>query len=314
MFSTDFQRYLKIMLKTQRERSIINDIWGSMSIMILKRFVKRRQNDMKYFRIAISALCILSICLYAIFFIKEKSQDKTYPVITIDEEIIDVSIKVTDEELLKGVTAYDAKDGDISSKIMIESISKFVEHGVSIVTYSVCDNDNHATSATRKIRYTDYTEPVFVIEESLVFPLGQKVNIQSCVGAWDCIDGDISDRVIITATDYNTNEVGAFNVSLMATNSKGDTIYMEVPVYIKDVSFSAPKIDLSDHLVYSKVGQEVDLVSYVRSAVDKYEQPVNVLIDTNLDINKPGTYEAHYETQDTDGRRGYAIMTIIVEE
>ena len=119
---------------------------------------------MKYFRIGISVLCALSICLYAIFFIREKSQDKTYPVISIDEEIIDVSIKVTDEELLKGVTARDAKDGDITSKIIIESVSDFIEHGVSIVTYSVCDNDNHATSATRKIRYTDYTEPVFIIE------------------------------------------------------------------------------------------------------------------------------------------------------
>ncbi len=269
---------------------------------------------MKYFRIVIIALCTLSICLYAIFFIREKSQDKTYPVITIDEEIIDVSIKVTDEELLKGVTAYDKKDGDISSKINVESISKFVEDGVSIVTYSVCDNDNHAASATRKIRYTDYTEPVFEIKESLVFRLGQKINLQSCVGAWDCIDGDISDRVIITATDYNTNEVGAFSVSLMATNSKGDTIYMEVPVYIKDLSFSAPKIKLSEHLIYTKVGQEVNLHEFVISEIENAEQPTGYLIDTNLDINKPGIYEAHFEKQDSDGRRGYATMTIIVEE
>ncbi len=269
---------------------------------------------MKYLRIGISVLCALSICLYAVFFIKEKQQDKTYPVITMDEDIIDVSIKITDEELLKGVSAYDEKDGDITSKIIVQSISKFVEHGVSLVTYAVCDNDNHATSATRKIRFVDYKEPEFVIKESLVFSLGQKINIQECIGAKDCIDGDISDRVIITSTDYNANEVGVFQVSLMATNSMGDTIYMEVPVYIKDLSLSAPKIELSEHLVYTKVGKEVDLVKYVRSAVDKYEQPVNVLIDTNLDVNKPGSYEARYETQDVDGRRGYAVMTIIVEE
>ncbi len=269
---------------------------------------------MKYLRIGISVLCALSICLYAVFFIKEQKEDKTRPVITIDEEIIDVSIKITDEELLKGVTAYDEKDGDITSKIIVESISKFVDYGVSIVTYSVCDNDKHATSATRKIRFVDYTEPVFVIKESLVFNLGEKINIQSCVGATDCIDGDISDRVLITATDYNVNEVGVFTVSLMATNSMGDSIHMELPVYIKDLSLSAPKIELSEHIIYTKVGQEVNLVNYVRSAVDKYEQPVNVLIDTNLDVNKPGSYEARYETQDVDGRRGYAVMTIIVEE
>jgi hypothetical protein len=70
------------------------------------------------------------------------------------------------------------------------------------------------------------------------------------VTAYDAKDGDISDRVIITATDYNTNEVGVFNVSLVATNSMGGTIYMEVPVYIKDLSFYAPKIELTEHLVH----------------------------------------------------------------
>ena len=47
---------------------------------------------MKYFRIAVCVLCAFSICLYAVFFVREKSQDKTYPVISIDEEIIDVRL------------------------------------------------------------------------------------------------------------------------------------------------------------------------------------------------------------------------------
>ena len=269
---------------------------------------------MKYLRIGVSLLCALSVCVFAFFYIREMRQDKTYPVITVEKEIVDVSLDFSDEDLLEGITAYDEKDGDITSKLIVESISKFIEDGVSIVTYSVCDNDNHATSTTRRVRFTDYTEPRFVIKESLVFGLGASIDIQSCVGAYDCIDGDISDRVIVTSTDYKTNEVGVFKVSLSATNSMGDSIHMELPVYIKDLSLSAPQIQLSEHIVYTKVGEKVDLVEYVRSAVDRYEQPVGVLIDTNLNINKPGMYEARYETQDVDGRRGYAIMTIIVEE
>lgn len=269
---------------------------------------------MKYFRIVIVTICIVTLVLAGVFYVREQSMDKTYPVISIEGDIIDISLKMTKEELMQGVTAYDGKDGDITSKVIVESVSKFVEDGVSIITYSVCDNDRHATSATRKIRFTDYTEPEFVIKESLMFSIGEDVDIQSCIGAYDCIDGDISDRVIITSTDYNANEVGAFKVALMVTNSMGDTVNMEVPVYIKDLSFSAPQIELAEYITYTKVGQKVDLTENVRSAVDRYEQPVNVLIDTNLDINKPGTYEARYETQDVDGRKGYAIMTIIVEE
>ena len=57
---------------------------------------------MKYFRIAVCVLCAFSICLYAVFFVREKSQDKTYPVISIDEEIIDkISDTVTIKKLIK---------------------------------------------------------------------------------------------------------------------------------------------------------------------------------------------------------------------
>lgn len=270
---------------------------------------------MKYLRIGVSLMCVLALAVFAVFYVKEQQKDTTYPVITIDGEIVDVSLKMTEEELLKGVTAYDEKDGDISQKLIIESISKFIEEGVCVVTYSVCDDDNHATSATRKIRIIDYTDPVFVIRQSLVFGLGEKINLASYIGAQDCIDGDISDRVIITATDYNTNEEGVFNVSLKATNSMGDSIYMELPVYIEDRSYSAPQIELSDYIVYAKVGEEIDLKEYIISAIDKEDQAgMKVLIDTNYKPNVPGVYEAHYETTDSDGKEGHAVLTIIVQE
>lgn len=270
---------------------------------------------MRYLRVGVSLLCVLTLCIFAVFYVKEQKKDTTYPVITIDNEIIDVSLQMTDEELFKGVTAYDEKDGDISSKLIVESVSKFIEDGVSIVTYSVCDDDNHAASATRKIRFTDYTDPVFIINESLVFGLGEDINLASYIGAYDCIDGDISDRVIITATDYNTNEEGVFKVSLKATNSMGDSIYMEVPVYIEDKSFSAPQIDLTDYIVYAKVGEEIDLTEYIVGAIDKEEQNgMRILIDTNYDPDVPGTYQAHYETTDANGKEGHAVLTIIVEE
>ena len=115
---------------------------------------------MKYFRIGISLLCILSICLSAVFFVKSKMQDKTYPVITIDEQIIDVSINVTDEGLLKGVTAYDKKDGDITSKIYIESISKFVEHGIYIATVLVHYQGTLTRILTGNVTLLALLEPV----------------------------------------------------------------------------------------------------------------------------------------------------------
>ncbi len=270
---------------------------------------------MKYLRIGVSLICVLFLALFGVFYFKEQQKDTTYPVISIDSEIIDISLKMTEEELLAGVTAYDEKDGDITSKLIVESISKFIEDGVSVVTYSVCDEDNHATSVTRKIRFVDYTDPTFIIKQSLVFGLGEKINLASHIGAYDCIDGDISDRVVITATDYNTNEEGVFNVSLRVTNSMGDSIYMELPVYIEDKSYSAPQIELTDYIVYAKKGEKIDLTEFILSAIDKENQAgMKVLIDTNYKPDVPGIYEAHYETTDVDGIKGHAVLTIIVEE
>ncbi len=269
---------------------------------------------MKILRIVVTGLMAFSLCLFAGFFIYEQLQDKTVPVITVENEIMDVSLKADDKELLKGVTAYDKKDGDITSRVIVESISKFTEEGVSVVTYAVCDNDNHVTSAKRKIRFKDYTEPYFVVKEALVFAVGEKADIVSKIGAMDCIDGDISDRVILTATDFETNKVGVFTVSVKATNSMGDTIYMDLPVYVEERSVAAPSLKLKKYLVKTKVGEKLDLSQFVSAATDENGKPLqNIIIDTNFDPTKPGKYQAHYYTSDANNREGHSLLTIIVE-
>ena len=265
-------------------------------------------------RIVVAAFA-LSLCLFAVFYIIEISEDKTVPKLTVNSEILDVSLAADEKEMLKGVTAYDEKDGDLTSRIMIESISKFTEKGVAVVTYAVCDDDNHVATARRKIRYKDYTPPYFVVNKTLVFALGEEINLSSAIGAYDCIDGDISDRVIITATDYETNKVGVFKISVKATNSMGDTIYMDLPVYVEQQNVAAPEIQLKEYLVHLKVGQEYDLTKNIKSVKDKFGQQMqNVIIDTNYDPNKVGKYEAHYYVYDSKNREGHSILTIFVEE
>lgn len=269
---------------------------------------------MKILQKVMIAVFALSVCLFAGFYISELMQDKTVPVITIEEEVLDVSLKADYAEMLKGVTAYDEKDGDITENIIVESVSKFTEKGVAIVTYAVCDNDNHVATAKRKIRYKDYTKPYFVVNKSLVFGVGEDVELSSAISAYDCIDGDISDRVIITATDYETNKVGVFKISVKVTNSMGDTIYMDLPVYIEDKSVAAPQIQLKEYLVKLKVGQKYDLTENIVSSTDTYGQHLsNIIIDTNLKTDKPGEYQAHYYTTDAKNREGHSILTIIVE-
>lgn len=270
---------------------------------------------MKLLRRIMVAAFALAVCVFAVFYIMDMREDKTIPVLKVESEILDISLEAGEEEMLQGVTAYDKKDGDITSRIMIESISKFTEDGVAIITYAVCDNDNHVVTAKRKIRYKDYTEPYFVVNNSLSFAVGEDIDLASAISAYDCIDGDISNKVIITATDFETNKVGVFKISVKVTNSMGDTIYMDLPVYVEEKNIAAPEIELKEYLVHVKVGEEYDLYENVLSAKDKFGQPMsNVIIDTNYDPQNPGKYEAHYYAYDSKNREGHSILTIFVEE
>lgn len=270
---------------------------------------------MKILRLCVSFIFIIVLAVYVLFRFQQMNIDRTYPVITVDSEMLYVSLDATEEELLAGVTAFDEKDGDLTDKIIVESISRFTEPGVSVVRYAVCDHDNHVSSAVRKISYANYQPPQFTLKDSLVFGVSQNINIRSILGAQDLIDGDISNKVIITANEYSSNVVGVYHISAKVTNSKGDMISLQLPVYVEDISLSAPKIQLSDYLVYLECGEGYNLTSNLLSAVDsqKNDLTAQVRIDTNLDTSVPGMYEAHYRVYDEFGRVGHEILTVIVE-
>lgn len=271
---------------------------------------------MKILRFSVLTLFILTLCAFVVFNIMQIRLDHTYPTITIDDGILDVSLDADRDELLTGVTAFDEKDGDITDKVIIESISRFTDKGVSVVKYSVCDNDNHASSAQRKIRYTDYESPRFTLSDSLIFGVSENISIRYILGAMDCIDGDISDKVIITAIEYSSQTVGTYNISAKVTNSKGDKISVDLPIYIEQIALSAPKITLENYILYAEVGDEIDLKANLISAinVDGEDMRDSVLIDTNLDTSVAGQYEAHYRCTDAYGREAHKILTVIVED
>lgn len=270
---------------------------------------------MKILRTTTVILFALVLAVFSYVFVNEKlSADHTYPTITVAEDIIDVSLNASREELLRGVSAYDEKDGDLSDKIIIESISKFVEPGVSVVTYAVCDGDDHVATNTRKVRYTEYTPPKFTMSDSLVYSLTDKIAITDIIGAYDVIDGDIGKSVIINASDYESNTEGVFTITVQASNSKGDVITMTLPVYVENNGLSAPEITLSEYLVYAKAGEAIDPAEYLSSISTENIVPDSYMVDTDYNPNVAGTYQAHFYVTDLNGRKGHSILTIIVTE
>ena len=271
----------------------------------------------KMLRKIILILFALIFAAFVGFSIAERlTTDRTLPQIEVPQDVLKVSIKDPEEKLLEGIVATDGKDGNITQNVIVESVSKFIRTGVCTVTYAVVDSDNHVAKATRTLEYTDYTSPEFYMKRVLVYSVDEDMDIHEAVGARDCIDGDISDKVTIVATDYVENMAGVFNVSLQVSNSMGDTIYLDITVHVEGNETMSPQIALKKSLIYIKKGEKPDFEDYIQEVtIDGVVMTdYGMMISSNFNSDIPGTYNVHYYITTTTGYEGHSILTVVVEE
>ena len=273
---------------------------------------------MKIFRISILIIFGIAFLAFCWCFIKDHhGVDETIPVINIPEGTLVVETDAEEKDFLAGVTAYDEKDGDLTDRLMIESVSKFsnVKKGICKVTYAVCDNDKHVTSASRKIQFKGYKSPIFTSNRSLCFSMYEKIDLTEAIGAKDCIEGDLSGNVIITSTDYESGVAGSFSIMLKLTTEKGDLIEEEIPLIVEDRPLNAPSIQLKEYIAYVDKNSAFNPKSYLKHAEDAMELDLtpNVTIDSNVKIGKKGVYTVNYYVSDSLDRTGHSMLIVIVK-
>lgn len=271
---------------------------------------------MRIMRVAIVILFVLTSIAFAGVYVHQKSTlDNTLPQITLDTDYIEVSCNATNEDFLKGVTATDKKDGDLTDKVIVESVSRFIEPGVCEVKYAVCDSNNHVARATRRVRYKDYEAPKFTLDASLCFSLYETINISSFIGAVDSIEGDVSENVVITSPDYTSAVSGIFSLELSVSNKKGDTSTLSIPLIMEDRPLSAPVIELEEYLVYVDKGQSFNFEDNIVAATDRNDKDLteDVVIDDNVNFSESGTYTVHYFVTDKNEAEGHAVLIVVVE-
>lgn len=270
------------------------------------------------------SLCIVALIMAALYggnrLLLNHGLDETAPEFSFTEEFLEVSVEVTEEGLLEGVTATDQKDGDVTDTIIIESISKLLAGKERIVTYAAFDGNNNVGKAERRIQYTDYTSPRFSISEPLTTSLSLDMSeILSSIHATDCIDGDITDQIIITNTDITglTGEEASMTIEIQVTNSCGDIASLTLPISISMSGSSSYKgIELKTYLIYTKVDEKVDLKSYIKEVADIGGgglSSADVSVSSDLDTSEPGVYTATYTLPGVEDSTSTQLY-IVVEE
>lgn len=285
-------------------------------------------------RIGSVLLCIVSAILFFLsgLYIK-RNTDTNPPQIKMDKEEIEVSINASQEELLKGVTAVDKKDGDVSNTLIIESMSLFTQPGKRSITIDAYDKNHNVMKTERIIRYTDYHAPRVHIKNPLRASLNDINQILEYIRVEDCLDGDITDSLQITFRNGDTNISlpGEYKIKLTVSNSAGDVV--ELPLILELYDYAADvgqaKALLSEYLVYTKVGQPINPQDYLigielrenqylwSEYADSMSIPYakgEVTVEEQVDYNTTGVYEIHYLLKNTSGYTTKIRMFVVVEE
>ena len=280
-----------------------------------------KKSTRRRLQILLLAAAVIMVILYIVNrWVLYSRFDRSTPEITFDSEVLEVSVAVTEEELLNGVTAADKKDGDVTDTIIIESISKMLGDHERIVIYAAFDKDNHVGKAQRKIRYTDYTSPRFSLDGPLEAGTmnAEMSDILAPLHATDCIDGDLTSQIVVIDTEITSMSADAMTAQyeVQVTNSCGDVTTLKLPVRMQmNTSGSFAEIKLSEYLAYRKVGEAVDPAAFVVSAsAGGQEYGVGgVQINSNLDTSMPGVYTVTY-TLSVEGNSTSTDLIIVVEE
>ena len=272
---------------------------------------------MHFLRICVSVLAALSVIIVAIFTITDLSR-KNQPVIKCDSgEILEVPTKISDQELLEYVTAFDEEDGDLTENIIVERQNYFLEKGLTTVNFAVCDSDNNTVKLKKKIRFSDYVSPQVKLLDDLLISTSETIDFKNVASAVDKYDGDISGKIKIISPNYNNLKPGEYDINFKVTNSFSDTCDITVKAIVTDEDYSAASIKLSDYLIYTKIGETVNFRDYIKGVVgadgQNYSVSQIVIDDSEFDPEKAGTYNVFFSIKSGSNTVTKTRMTVVVD-
>lgn len=276
---------------------------------------------LKYVRIALLTLFVLALVgAGGIFYYGYTHDDISPPVFRSNSDLIEVSVNDPESVLLSGLSAYDNIDGDLTKEIRIKDISQLVNDTDVVVTYIVFDAASNYATCTRTARYTDYTPPHFSMTKPMTFNAGETISFLDRIKVTDQRDGNITGRLKLEESSAVSSIPGTYAATVSVSNRMGDTVYLPLTVQVLNNSFSRPRIELRQYLIYVKQGSRPQFRRYISKVVDPLEDDEVTIPNSEVsmnaggvDLSTPGVYEVYYYYTGQSGETATSILTVVVE-
>lgn len=167
----------------------------------------------------------------------------------------------------------------------------------------------------------DTTAPYFQSAGKIISYVDDPITtteIKSSLAAFDVVDGDVSNNIILKSDAYtdNANILGIYSIVFEVSDSSGNLSETEVTVEVVDVLkpvFSGPT---SIEIPYPSV-ETVDNIKALLSASDNYEGSISdkiILVSDDYSLNASliGQYQMEFSVEDASANKTSHIIIISV--
>lgn len=306
--------------------------------------MKGKKNGAVLWTLVLVLVCAAGMVAYLVR--DAVTTDREPPVLTAQQDTLEVSVTAEDADLLQGITAWDEQDGDVTAGVVVESVSDLAADHTATVTYAAFDRAGNVTKLSRTLRYTDYRSPRFAQSQALVFRANASPDVIGCMTASDLLEGNISNRIKGTLVSDTTslNYAGVHQVAFRVTNRLGDTVHLTLPVEVYEAGAYNAVVTLTDYLVYLQPGEafyperyldvlttgsvdyplqpeeqdpELDYLVSVGQYLDPEDytsRVINVTMDGSVDTAVPGVYSVCYTVTLDEQYTAYTRLNVVVEE
>ena len=219
-------------------------------------------------------------------------------------------------DLMDGITAADAQDGDLTARMSIDGTVDTSIPGVYTLSYTVEDNNGYITTQARNIVVRDPSVPVPHLPEikgisdyGIHIPVGSEFDPMAKVAASDVEDGDLTPYVTVMGRVDSRLLYESQPLIYMVTDSAG---YAVSRLRIVEATNQLPVIR---GIFNSKIiaGDVFDPMAGV-TATDREDGDVtsNVKVQGKVDTDTPGHYQLTYRVADSYSAEGYGNRMIAV--
>lgn len=245
-------------------------------------------------RLITIVLLLGCVAVGAVGVLTYKKQDRTAPVITVNDKKMSYTAGDPYDQLLEGITATDNKDGDLTDEVFVDRVVP-TSKKKAVVYYGVMDKSNNVGTARKTVTYH-----------------GEN-NMGS--DAEDIAPADNADAENATQPDQSADQE-----EKDADKQQADQQADQPDATTDDLKANGEKPAMSLTATSETIarGSNFNATSMVKEVVDDKDDRDTLFrqlhVDGTYDTTKSGTYELTYYVQDSDGNTSDPItFTLTVQ-